>query len=363
MKIGVISSYACVKELNNYGALFQYYALQKYLKKRGHYAYWIRSIIPHSKLRLFLRQIKNYRNVKLICKYYRCHRQFMQFINTKLHLSLNEYEGNDALHINCPEADFYITGSDQVWGGTLKENYLQFVKENRQKIAYAVSFGKDHIDEDQANIVRDWVRQIPHISVREKSGIKICKELIGPDYKVEHLLDPTLLIDAHDYLTPHKNPKNNLLNCYFLNISSKNDIEITNIESFAKNEHLITKISSCQYSEKYFINYDSLMPSPSEWLQNYYDSKYVITNTFHGTVFAIIFEKPFITILQKGSTASQNERMVSLLQMLDLEDRMTDQISENFGDLMKQPINWKNIKGIINQKKIETDVYFSKIGL
>ena len=196
MEIAVISSYACIHTSNNYGALLQYYALQQYLKSRGHDVYWIRSIIPQSNLRIILRHIKNYRDLGLIRKYYRCRSSFRDFVEQHLNVTPKIYIGNIDLSNQVPEADFYITGSDQVWGGELKENYLLFVRESCKKIAYAASFGRDKISQAQIEVITPWIKDIPNVSVRESTGVGICKEM-GVD--AVHLLDPTLLIDAQLY--------------------------------------------------------------------------------------------------------------------------------------------------------------------
>ena len=96
-----------------------------------------------------------------------------------LKVTSREYKGNDDLSINCPFADFYITGSDQVWGSTLKENYLRFVKDSSKKIAYAASFGHDHLNENHARIVMPWIREFKAVSVREISGVHNCKKYWG----------------------------------------------------------------------------------------------------------------------------------------------------------------------------------------
>ena len=121
MKIGVISSYACIKAANNYGALLQYFALQEYLKRRGHEVFWIRSVLPHSGMRVFLRHVKHYRRLPLLLRYYECHRKFFDFIGHYLNLSISAYRSVGELARNCPFADAYVAGSDQVWGGTAGE--------------------------------------------------------------------------------------------------------------------------------------------------------------------------------------------------------------------------------------------------
>lgn len=357
MKAAVISSYACIRTSNNYGALMQYYALQEYLKSRGHEAFWIKSIIPQRGIRVLLRHVKNYKSLRLIKRYHDCHKSFYEFVDKYLNVSSREFKGNDDLIQNIPEADFYITGSDQVWGGELKENYLLFVPESRQKIAYAASFGRDKIDERQMKVIAPWIKDIPYVSVREASGVEICRQ-IGVDS--EHLLDPTLLIDAQKYPSAGEFGNDRIF-CYFLNVVSKADLGIEQIRRIAEDESLDLRIASCQYSEKYFDDKELITPSPEEWLTNYKKARYVVTNTFHGTAFAIIFRKPFATILQTGESSSQNTRMLSLLVMFGLENRISS--ADTLKDVLNTPIDWVKVEALQNGYREKTDAFFSRIGL
>lgn len=360
MKIGVISSYACVRAFNNYGALLQYYALQVYLRGRGHDVFWIRSILPQSSIHIFLRNLKNYRSLKLVYKFYKCHKSFIDFQKKFLKVSSREYKGNSDLMVNTPCADLYITGSDQVWGGMLKENYLCFVQDPLKKVAYAASFGRNHLDANQVNVVKPWIKKFKAISVREKSGVQLCESLFG--VHAEHLLDPTLLIDASYYPTLNSHKVTNLLYCYFLNVKSDNEVRIEEIRDFARKLGLSLRIASCQYSEIFFKLQELDMPSPEQWLQNYRDAKYIVTNTFHGTVFSIVFRKQFVTILQSGKSSPQNDRLISLLSMLGLEDRiiMADQ---SFDITISKPIDWDRIEKILAHYREKTNIFFNAIGV
>jgi hypothetical protein len=360
-KIGVMSSYACIYSSNNYGALLQYYALQEYLKARGHNPYWIRSILPQSKLYLFLRHLKNYRNLLLLNNYYSCHFEFMNFVYKYLNVSRKTYHGNADLYENCPLADFYITGSDQVWGGKLEENYLLFVRDNDKKLAYAASFGSDNLSEEHISTITPWVQRFRKVSVREKSGVDICRQM---SVDAIQLLDPTLLIDRSLYENLYKGmvPKGNGLFCYFLNLNSLEDICWNGIKKYSFESDTEISVACSQYSEIYFPKKNLYFPSPSEWLSYYSNSKAIVTNTFHGTVFALIFRKTFVTILQSGETASQNTRLFSLLQDFHLEDRIWDGKSE-LASMIKKPIDWDSFNSVLEEKQKLSDAFFNDLGL
>lgn len=115
----------------------------------------------------------------------------------KCSVSDKKYDNINELKINPPKADIYITGSDQVWAGWLEPNYLTFAPPKKKKIAYAVSFGRQQLTAEHQSHIQNWVKQFDAISIRESSGIEICRKM-GMD--AVHLLDPTLLLDDVDYL-------------------------------------------------------------------------------------------------------------------------------------------------------------------
>ena len=141
---------------------------------RGHDVFWIRSILPQSHLRIFLRHIKNYKNLRLVHDFYKCHKTFIDFQKKFLKVTSSEYIVYEVLSINCPFADFYITGSDQVWGSTLKENYLRFVKDSSKKIAYAASFGHDHLNLNDSSNFFPLITYIKAVSVTKLYACHKC---------------------------------------------------------------------------------------------------------------------------------------------------------------------------------------------
>lgn len=355
-KVAVISSYACIVNYNNYGALLQYYALQTYLKKNGIFAYWIRYVLEDEntftyKLKKQIKQIVHpkYYLFNILCSHY-----FKQFIIQNLNVSKKKYVGDYYIKKMPPKADYYVTGSDQVWAGTLRANYLHFVKDDTKKIAYAVSFGANQITQEHKSIIKPWVSKFEHISVREVTGISIC-DSIGK--KAIQLLDPTLLIDRVDY--PFSTNMSTDVFCYFTNIKNVLEIHLLEIKAFCREQNLKFKIASIQGNEFYFSLKDLVFPSPEEWLGYYNSAKYIITNTFHGTVFAIIFKKPFITILQKGISKEQNCRIISLLNMFGLQERIY-KVEESIDSQLIRPINWSLVDKSISEYRILSDIFFKE---
>lgn len=356
MKIGIISSYAWVKIANNYGALLQYYALQKYLKQRGHDVYWIRFILKDSFLKVLLRELYHNKSIKKLIYFINCHIEFMKFIKTYLSTSTKVYREIKILDEN--DYDYFIAGSDQVWGGTIKENYLTFVVD-KPKIAYAASFGKNQLSEEHANIIAPWLKTFDKISVRESSGVDICKNM---GIKAIHVLDPTLLLSIKDYPASYNILKEKYIYSYFLNAKTIDDLYFSKIENFIDKKAIHYYVTAIQGTEKFIPSKYLVYPKPTDWLSYYRYSEYVITNTFHGTVFALIYHKPFISILQKGTLQCQNSRIYSLLNMFDLTDRIWDG-THDIEEIIDRPIDWDFIETKRNIYIKRTDKFFQDCGL
>jgi hypothetical protein len=378
MKIAIISTYDWIKKENNYGSILQYYALQEYLRKLGHKAYWIRfnPIKTTMKNTDKYTVIFNFRKIisRLIrCLKYRNNKYFTQLRNTcsnnfdvfmKKYLNLSSYEYVSWKEIleNPPDADVYITGSDQVWLGLNKANYLEFVPAGKKKYSYGASFGKIDFTREDYTAISPMLKKFDKISVREKEGISICQKA-GRNDAVQ-VVDPTLLLPKEHYLdltkesdsSFNRKEKNPFVFSYFLNINSSSNVHWNSIRLFAKKKSLNLKVVPVQGAEFIFPKKFVFMPPPVEWLKLIEGATYVITNSFHGTLFAVIFEKPFLVILQSGETSVQNCRFLSLLKFLGLESRLVQGDDIDFEKRMSIPINWEKVnqqKGLLveNSKK------------
>lgn len=363
-KICVVSSYAYITMHNNYGALLQYYALEYYLKSRGHNVFWLRyrfkfAVAPY----VWASLVKHlFPHMKIILGNIFLRHAFMRFCKTKIECSSKIYIDEVKLEQKFPFADRYITGSDQVFGGTLKVNFLRFVKDKNKKIAYAASFGRDFLTDEQISSgVPEWLRDFHAVSVREKSGVALCAQ-----YGVcaEHVLDPTLLIDSSVYKNLcNKEKYFNYVQCYFMNLSSVSDVFFHEIQKFCTEKLYKLRITSLGESARLFPSKYLYFPSPEKWLTSYCGAEYIVTNTFHGMVFAIIFHKPFAVVMQKGETESSNNRLYSLLKKLNLLACIYTgerRLYEHFSSLN---IDWKYVDMKIQAERKKTDTFFEREGL
>lgn len=358
LKAAVVSSYAYIRGHNNYGSLFQYYALQQYLKKFGIEVYWVRFMFPSfemykSLFKRFVCSVLHGTGLRNTCNHILTQRAFRSYMHTHCNLSPKKYLNINKLKQNPPVADIYITGSDQVWGGWLEPNYLTFAPKEKKKIAYAVSFGKRELSIDHQKHIIDWVKVFDAVSVREKSGVEICKKM---GVQATHLLDPTLLLDDDEYLSScsPRMEKCNYVFCYFINEKSSENLRLNNIITFCHNKSLKLRITGIEGSETVIPQTFLYQYSPEEWLNHYKYAECILTNTFHGTVFCIIFKRPFCVFLQKGISAKQNERIYSLLEMFDLQDRIL-RSEDSIEAIMAKEIDWAHVELI--KKKLRANVY------
>lgn len=352
-RICVISAYAYIIDHVNYGSLLQYFALERKLKELGYEPYWMRFVLTREKEHISSRVKKvikywlNYdgiRNEKKILK------NFLQFISSYLEVSECIYD-EKMLSTDIPDAEVFITGSDQVWGGILRPNYLCFVPEGKLKISYAASFGKAEIPKEQLNVIAPWIRRLDYISVRESSGKEICNHQIG--VHAEKVLDPTLLIEGSQYPVDYKIASALEKFCfgYFLNFDDNQKDILAAIDGFSTRQDIKILYAACASNIDRFVPQKSkVYLSPEEWIGMYQKAEAIFTNTFHGTVFALIFHKKFLVFLQKGKTSKQNERILSLLQMVGLESRIHNGEKE-VEEQLEQMVDWTYVDNIIEKQK------------
>lgn len=349
MKIGVVTFIS-----DNYGALLQGYALQQVLRNLGY-----DSEIINREWGSFER---SYGFIGKIKKIY-LKTPFDDFRNLYLPLSKSIKKQDDLVAMGNAY-DTIIVGSDQVWNlDCIKEMgffyYLDWVPDTVNKITYAVSFGKDSFDvpKDCIDCVRKLIRRFSRISIRENSGVEICNEVFR--VPAINLVDPTLLLDKADY--------ERIMPCF-----AKSDKYICQflLDADARKSELICSIGKLEslpildnYPPK--LNYiqrflgKKRFYSVGQWLRNIKEAAYVITDSFHGMVFSIIFKKQFVVINNKkrGST-----RFVSLLRKLNLLDRLVDAEIDDVAlvRLLHIPIDYRFVDCVIKNEREKSIIYLKE---
>lgn len=331
MKIGILT----LPIAENYGGILQAVALYHYLEKMGHQPVLIykkTALTPWKEaIRKVLETIPGHNlfNVKVTKKSREKWNErrdlHLSFINREIPKISPRFTTTRELSLYAKEQNFdaVIVGSDQVWRKAYindkyyKSYFLDFIPANShtKKIAYAASFGKDYWeginDEKEINkLLSDFTA----ISVREKSGIDICKNTFHID-NVQHVLDPTLLHEKEFYLEMinkydlSKTPKKKLVT-YVLDES----VEKRQIIQYYQKELAIAESETRHLRGFNSEKYTYTVP---EWVNSIAHADFVITDSFHGMVFSIIFEKQFIVI---GNKDRGLERFTSLLSSLNLEN-------------------------------------------
>jgi polysaccharide pyruvyl transferase WcaK-like protein len=224
-----------------------------------------------------------------------------------------------------------------------------------KRISYAASFGKDDLSEYGDKLIKKsaaLAKKFDAISVREDSGVDICNEYWG--VKAQQHVDPTLLLEKNDYLKLiHED----------INILKKSDGQISTyvLDSDKNKDEIIDKV--CSHLK--LKSFDIMPPKPmtkkelrsnpnkyalphvTQWLKSFKDADFVITDSFHGTVFSIIFNKPFIAI---GNKERGLTRFSSLLRLFKLEDRLVSN-SNGALSIVNSPINWREVNDVKFREK------------
>lgn len=358
LKVCIESSYPYIQRYVNYGSLLQYYALHTWFADHECKAYWLR----FNWVRLTRAQKRERRRQAVqwpqeTAALMRVRSSFRKFVKQRLNTT-PYYSRTRILNAFPPRADLYITGSDQVWGSYSDVNYLLFAPDDRVKASYAASFGRTQIDDAYAEKARKALRRFDGISVREDSGVVICERL---GFKAEHVLDPTLLLNGDDYPSKSKGRrKAPYVLCYFLNDTRKEQIHWDAVTAYAEETGCNPKLVAVENTYLVFEQDCLWYLSPEEWLDAYRNAKAIITNSFHGTAFAVIFKKPFLVVLQQDDYARQNTRMDSLLKTLGLRERVYDP-QRPLKQQMEEDINWDTVYALLEAERNRSNEFLQHL--
>ena len=263
----------------------------------------------------------------------------------------------------------YIVGSDQVWGFDTSAVLLDFIPAG-DKIAYAASAPWG--DRGGGSILRkkkslEYLKAFRSISVRENAG-KECLSSLLPNHSIEVVLDPTLLLQQDHYssfLMKETIFSRPTLLCYFLNITNDREwpISLSNLIQVSKQKDLALRIIPLQGTERMIPRKYGFNPPPEDFLRAFRDATYVLTNSFHGTVFSIIFNTPFVAYTQIGHGATQNSRIQTLLEGLDLSSRIAEPGTDTsiiIELLVHNPILWEQVEQRLSPKRIQSLNFLSR---
>lgn len=254
--------------------------------------------------------------------------KFSEFANTKFHLS-KQYNSKSELTDAAHDYKAFVVGSDQLWlPSNIAADYytLTFVPDDVCKMALSTSFGISQLPKKQAEAAKMFLPRINHLSIRETSGQKLIKDLTGLDVPV--VCDPTLLFDSNDWdaVVPKGNfAEGKYIFCYFL---GNNPEQRVWAKAFAnKYDCRIIQMQHCdEYikSDEGFADETPYNVGPFEFIQLIRNAEFVMTDSFHCTVFSMLYRKNFFSFRRYNNDGivSTNGRLYSLLKIADLENRM-----------------------------------------
>lgn len=327
---------------HNYGGLLQAYALQTVLRDQGHEVETLDRRKPErrapsnltARLRNTLRYALSRRRVRL-----------EEFRNQHIRMSDRiDSEAKLRDYYRQHPADAVIVGSDQVWrprySPSLTNFFLDFLDDIEsadvpapRRISYAASFGVDNweFSADQTSTCKFLAQKFNAISVREHSAQVLCREHLG--VAAEWVVDPTFLLAAADYqkfMPTGTSPHRGKVLTYVLDPADDK-------------QAVAGKVVSTLKADLFSVNQrGSLRPfaGVGEWLQGFQDASFVITDSFHGCVFSIIFNKPFLAV---GNAERGVARFDSLLDLFGLKDRFVGAPKDVNAELTRGLIDWTSV--------------------
>ena len=364
--VGIVTIFDC----DNYGAELQAYALPQALRERGIEAFLIdypfyksprfrRTALaapsfPLSPINRVKERLMAWRRAlqrRLAGEVVR--RRSAAFAAFREAIPRTEpYLTFDALLQNPPPFDTYLTGSDQVWnprmGATLRPYFLDFLPETAHRVAYAASFGVSTLPAAYETQVRRWLARYAAISCRERTGAALAARLC-PDKDVAQVLDPTLLLPAEAYraLIRKEDVRPSGLVSYVLDENDEKQRMIATLKDVTGLSHteLLLFPFRCRCADPRCV-------SISEWLSALAEADFIVTDSFHGCVFSILFRKRFVAV---GNQRRGLSRFLTLLHTFGLEDRLVlsyEEFEQKRGALMMAP-DYENVHSRLAERREE----------
>jgi len=365
MKIGVLT----LPLHYNYGGILQAYALQTVLQRMGHEPFVIsqpepsilepRWKIPLLPLHYLKRAVKRYvlkkenaisvfheRAVPLIRRY------TQQFVDS--YIKKIAFDEVLSLYKNG-ELEAIVVGSDQIWRpkyyDNISEAYLSFAKDwHIKRIAYAASFGTSEWEytDTQTALCKELLQKFDAVSVREDSGIELCQKYFS--VTARYMPDPTLLLRAEDYIQLFQTAESPYSGGDFFVYILDDSLEKTRAAQAVGSPNGLTPFWVSRPSD---VSAPRSVPPVENWLRGFHDAKFVLTDSFHGCVFSILFNKPFLVF---GNANRGMARFRSLLRLFALEERLVSSCQE-IQDKFVRPVNWLEVNTRLQVLRLQSEQY------
>ena len=308
---------------NNFGGILQAYALCHILS----------NIIPQNEVYILTQKEKTFKGrLKKFLDYNSPAQKFIQQyipINTLSGFTLNEIMKKN---ITC-----IVVGSDQVWNTKYYNPlyFLNFLEDNHtiKKISYAASLGSDlwYYSQQQTDEISNLLNKFNAISVRESSAINLLQDNLK--IKATQVLDPTLLLQANHYNKFISDDNKRYCYAYLLDYTKKLNMQV--LKEIALQKKI--NIRKTELVKNKMIKRITPQTTVNQWLSNIYNASFVVTDSFHGCVFSILFNKEFVVLPHE---LGGNARIKSLLKLFNLEERFVHHIDEIN---IQAPIYWDDV--------------------
>lgn len=329
MKIGQLTFHAS----HNYGSVLQAYALSRQLQLMGHETEFI-NLRPQAQrdayriIRDKERGVHRAFHLMLYPWLKKRYDEYERFITQVLPLGREEFCSTEEMKNRGFAYDAYVCGGDQIWNPACQDfetaYYLQFLAEDdpARKLSYAPSLGKAKLDEATLQQIGQWVRRFDAISVREEEGAALIRTVT--DKPVRSVCDPVLLLERSEWeklaVSPrHKKP---YILVYFL----ENNHGSRGLTEYLRKTLGYEVVIFNEYLRDFVKPYHKAYgASPEEFVGLFLNASFVYTNSFHGTAFATLFEKPFLTAIaadQENAKNNNDSRKIDYLKRLGLENRL-----------------------------------------
>ncbi len=316
---------------SNFGSALQAYALQKNIVELGYdvkiinyrnkkYGKYTKSANIKNFVRCIVEKIFRGKNNKIAQKLYN---PFLIFRNRFFNETKVEQD-EEKLWKLCRDCKTVVCGSDQIWAPNVFNSVymLDFVPNNINKVSYAASVGLNDIKDSMAKKYKLLLDDFKHISVREQAGAKLLKEKCQVDACV--VLDPTLLLDKKHWQILEKEclkEDENYIFCYFLN--EKNEYK-DKVLAYAKENGLNIIGKSANPDDEVWLSSPPNQIGPQEFLKLIHNARVIFTDSYHGTIFSLLYHKDFVTFERFENTdeVCQNSRIYQLNRYFDISKRI-----------------------------------------
>lgn len=366
----------------NYGSLLQAFALQQYLVQHGidnELIFYVKRNMFKQFMRLFnvpllkakigvwKRKVRIAVNPKLKYNFKERNAAFYDFFTNKMICS-RPYIGRTALKKGTANYSAFILGSDQVWNPM---NYgvdfytLTFIPREKLKVTYASSFGISSIPSTQYKGTCNFLRRIDNISVRELSGQKIVKDLIGREVPV--VVDPTLLFNSVQWdklLSEKRICSEQYIFCYFVGNNMAHRIAV---KMLAKEMGLrlvfIPHVDEYVPEDNEFVDNEFAHVGPSEFVNLIKYANFICTDSFHATLFSIQYHKKFVVFdrYKEGQKGNMNTRLASILGILGLQNRRLNKYDETVLSQIAEDIDYEAVDKRLDAFKQNSYEYLANI--